>query len=246
MDLTWFQKMLLAVLAGMLVFFGVLMAVFRAHPGVLFEGSLLKITEQDGWIVYSGKVRGEPVDIAVTWPTNFETDVEFTMGERFHDVARVIYPTERIQTEHGDSVGGILITKNEKTLFEGGYDPEAEYGWYDKDGKWAPQTTFQVVFGSSGTDPRHDYENTAGTAVRFAFGPETSAWGDPALFGMAVFLTALLALKVVFHKTLFRWRHWAARNPEPTEEYLALERVGWVVFAIVIAMVYVISVTEIC
>ena len=171
MDLTWFQKMLLAVLAGMLVFFGVLMAVFRSHPGVLFEGSLLKITEQDGWIVYSGKVRGEPVDIAVTWPTNFETDVEFTMGERFRDVVRVIYPTERIQTEHGDSVGGILITKNEKTLFEGGYDSEAEYGWYDKDGKWTPQTTFQVVFGSSGTDPRHDYENTAGTAVRFAFGP---------------------------------------------------------------------------
>lgn len=90
---------------------------------------------------------------------------------------------------------------------------------------------------------------TPGTTMRTPPGQRSallSARGDPALFGMAVFLTALLALKVVFHKTLFRWRHWAARNPEPTEEYLALERVGWVVFAIVIAVVYVISVTEIC
>jgi len=48
MELTRYQKLLLAVLAGILVFFGVLMAVFRIHPKVLFDGGLLKIEEQAG------------------------------------------------------------------------------------------------------------------------------------------------------------------------------------------------------
>ena len=47
MELTRFQKLMLAVLAGMLVFFGVLMAVFRVRSGVLFQESLLKITEEE-------------------------------------------------------------------------------------------------------------------------------------------------------------------------------------------------------
>nr|WP_325213303.1 hypothetical protein [uncultured Oscillibacter sp.] len=244
MELTKFQKLMLAVLAGMLALFSVLMAVLRARPGVLFEESLLKITVQDGRTVYSGRAHGDPVSIAVTFPTNFERDVEYTIGSEIHDVCRVFYPTERIQTEHGDSVGGILVTKNGETLFEGGYDPEAEFGFYDENGEWTPSAGLGVRAHVSG-DPWYGYETTAAGAVRFAFGPDTSARGDPALFGMAVFLTALLALEIVFHKTLFRWRHWAARDPEPSEGYLVLERAGWAVFAAVIAVVYVAAMTEI-
>lgn len=240
MELTRYQKILLAVLAGMLVFFGILLAVFRTHPGVTFEEGLLKITERDGRIVYSGRVRGEPVDIAVTCPTNFETDVEFTIGDRFHDVCQVVYPTERVRTEDGDPVGGILVTKNGETLFEGGYDPESGR-WYDADGAFDPMFRVRAY----GNDPWSSYETTEEMAVRFAFGPETAAHGHPALFGLAVFLSALLVLDIFFHKEFFRWKHWGARDPEPTEDYLALERVGWVILAAVIAVVYIVSLTEI-
>ncbi|WP_300411663.1 hypothetical protein [uncultured Oscillibacter sp.] len=244
MELTRFQKRMLAVLAGMLVFFGVLMAVFRAHPGVLFEGGLLKITETEGQTVYSGKANGDPVTITVSWPTNFETDVDFTIGDQFHDVCQVFYPTERIQTERGDSVGGILVTKNGKTLFEGGYDPEDAFGWYSKSGEWAPSSSLGIR-GYTVANTWWGYETAAADAVRFAFGPETSAHGDPALFSMAVFLTALTALEIVFHRTLFRWRHWGAQDPEPTETWLALERAGWAVAAAVTAVVYIAALSEI-
>ena len=244
MELTRFQKILLAVLAGMLVFSGVLMAVFRAHPRVLFEESLLKITERDGRTVYGGKAHGTPVTIAVTYPTNFETDVEFTIGTDIHDICQVFYPTERIQTERGNSVGGILVTRNGETLFAGGYDPEDEFGWYDQSGEWEPSANLQIR-GYIGGDPWSGYETTAADAVRFAFGPETAARGDPALFALAVFLTAFAAVYVLFWKTFFRWRHWAARDPEPSEGYLYFEQIGWVVLTAVIAVVYVIALSEI-
>lgn len=241
MELTRFQKIMLAVLAGMLALFGVLLAVFRTHPGVLFEESLLKITEYAGQTVYSGKAHGTPVTITVTYPTNFETDVEFTIGTEIHDLCQVIYPTKQLRTEHGDSVGGILVTKNGETLFEGGYDPEDEFGWYNTDGSWNSMLSIRGV----GSDPWWGYETTPEMAARFAFGPETAAHGHPALFGMAVFLSLILAVNILFYEQLFRWRHWGARDPEPTEGYLALERVGWVVFAVIIAVAYIVALSEI-
>lgn len=244
MELTRFQKILLAVLAGMAVFFGILLVVFRTHPGVLFEESLLKIEEREGETVYSGRAHGTPVTIAVTCPTNFERDVEFTVGDRFHDVCQVFYPTAQIRTERGNSVGGIEIRKNGKLLFEGGYDPEDVFGWYSKSGEWEPSANFQIR-GYAGGDTWSGYETTAADAVRFAFGPETAARGDPALFGLAVFLTAFAMAYVLFWRTFFRWRHWAARDPEPSEGYLYFEQIGWVVLTAVIAIVYVIALSEI-
>ena len=46
MELTRFQKIMLAVLAGMLALFSVLMAVFRAHPGVHARGRPNRLQRQ--------------------------------------------------------------------------------------------------------------------------------------------------------------------------------------------------------
>lgn len=245
MELTRFQKVMLAVTAGMLVVFGLLMIVFRSHPGVLFEESLLNITEQEGRTVYSGKAHGTPVTITVTWPTNFKTVVDFTIGTDIHDVCEVEYPLDRMETEHGDTVNTIRITKNGEPLFEGGYDPEKEYGWYDASGEWVPFTGGGVYIDGQNPNPWRGYEITLSQIVRFAFGPETSAHGHPTFFGMAVFVSLILVVDILFHKELFRLRHWAARDPEPTEDYLVIERAGWVLSAVIIAGIYIAGLAQI-
>lgn len=246
MELTRFQKILLAVLAGMLVLFGVLMAAFRAHPGVLFEESLLKIEEKDGRTVYRGRAHGTPVTITVSYSTNFRTVVDFVIGTEVHDVCEVLYPTQPIETERGHTVNGIRVTKNGQVLFEGGYDrDDAFFGWYEANGEWTFWPSAQVHVSGGYSDPWQYYETDVGDIVRFAFGPETAARGDPTLFAMAVFLSAFAAVYVLFWKTFFRWRHWAARDPEPSEGYLYVEQIGWVVLTAVIAVVYIIALSEI-
>jgi len=102
-ELTRYQKLLLAVLAGMLVFFSVLLAVFRTHPKVLFDEGLLKVEEQEGQTIYSGRVHGTPVIITVAWPTNFLSVADFTIGTKIHDVCEVEYPLAPIKTSYGDT-----------------------------------------------------------------------------------------------------------------------------------------------
>lgn len=241
--MTRFQKIMLAIAAGMLVFFGGLTAVLRAHPGVAFEDGLLKITGDDGRIVYSGKAHGTPVTITVAYPTNFKYIVDFTIGTDIHDVCEVEYPLAPITTAGGYPVNGIRITKNGELLFEGGYDPESEFGWYDNSGGWLPHSGIRISF--SGDDSWHSYETTKNDAVRFAFGPDTAAYGDSTLFGMAALLSLLMAVRAVFWKSFFRFEHRWARDPEPTDGYLLLEYAGWVILAVAAAGFYIAALTKI-
>ena len=240
MELTRFQKAILAVMAGMLVLFGLLMIVFHIRPGVLFEDSLLKTTEYEDRTVYSGKAHDTPVTVTVTRdPGNTAlTTVDFTIGTEIHDVCGVEYPLAPIETKRGYSVDGIRITKNGAVLFDGGYDPESEMGWFDANGEFDP--FFSVVMRAHVVyDPWYGYETSAYDAVRFALGPSTSAHGDLGQFALAVFLSALLALHVIFWRSFFRFGHRWARDPEPTVGYQTLEHISWVVLTVVIAAVYV-------
>lgn len=246
MELTRFQKIMLAVTAGMFVFFGLLMIIFRMNPGVLFEDSLLKITVYEYQTIYTGKTYNTPVTIIVTRdPRKVPlTTVDFTIGTMIHDVCQVEYPLDQIQTEFGYPVNGIRVTKNGSVLFEGGYDPDNEIGQFDADGKWAP-FPFIHIWGQTPGDPWYDYEITAAEAVRFALGPETAAHGQPEVFGLAVFLSVLLVLDIFLYKELFRWKHRWAKNPEPTQEALSFMRGGWVLLAAIIGIAYIVSLTQI-
>lgn len=243
MVLTRFQKIILAALAGMLLFFGGLMAVFRAHPGVPFEDGLLKITEQEGQTLYSGTAYGTPVSISVAWPSNFLAVVDFTIGTEIHDVCEMEYPLAPIQTNFGP-VSGIRITKNGTLLFQGAYEPEINngLGWFDQDGEWA-----SWVFGRAEitSDIWRSYETTKEDVLRFALGPETSAHGEPTLFALAVFFSILLAVRVVFWRQFFRFGHRWARDPEPSEGYQLLAGFFWAVAAGVIAILYLAAMVKI-
>lgn len=246
MELTRFQKLMLAVTAGMFVLFGLLMLIFRMNPGVLFEESLLKTTRYEYQTIYTGKAHGTPVTITVARdPGNAVlTTVDFTIGTMMHDVCQVEYPLDPIRTVSGKSVNGIRVTKNGAVLFEGGYDPESEFGWFNANGEYDPLVSF-FMRPYIPNDPWYGYETTAADAANFALGPKTAARGQPEGLGYALFLSVLLVLDIFFYKELFRWKHRWAKDPEPSEEALSFMRGGWVLLAAIIGIVYIVSLTQI-
>lgn len=234
---TRFQKVVLIILAAMIVLFGVLTGVSRAHRGVLFEETLLKASASAEQTVYSGKAHGDPVTVTVTPGSGSKTTVEFVIGDRFHDICSVEYPLESIQTEHGGTVPGIRVLKNGNLLFEGGYDKDAEYGWYNQDGTWNLMIAFSTTYRN---DPWSGYETTAPSVMRFAQGPELTARGSWALYALMVFLTLLAMLAVAFPMTLFYIEHACdVRNPEPSDFYLMTMMIGWVVYPCLLLIGYI-------
>lgn len=235
---TRLQNIVLLILAAMIVVFGVLNVVSLFRKGVVFEETLLRIQTEADHTAYYGKVYGDEVTVTVR-PA--ESQVEYVVEDRIHDVYTVEYPLEPIQTEYG-SVFGIRILKNDKILFEGGYDPDQPHmQWYNKDGEWDPG--IYVTFSTSGGLSAPE-ELTRGNVMYFLEGPELVHRGSIRLYLLMVLLTLLLMLDVAFPLALFKLQHMLdVRDPEPTDFYLGMQRVGWVIYPFLLLAGYIYTLT---
>ncbi len=235
---TRLQKAALVALAAMAVTFGILLAVSRTQEGVLFEGTLLQVEEQPDGMVCSGSVLGDTVAITVTREEGAVT-VEYDIGDWLHDVCRVEYPLEPIQTAHGP-VDGIRILKNGEVLFQGGYDPEEEYGLYGQDGAWDPFQAVSVEVYAGAGGAWVNYETTSSSILSFAMGPALAARGSWGLYLVMLFLSVLVALSAAFPRTVFHLRHCCeVQDPEPTDFYRMRQRIGWVVWPVLLSFGYI-------
>ena len=139
---------------------------------------------------------------------------------------------------------GLRITKNGQTLFEGGRDPDREFGWYDLEGKWDPEMLVSVRPVYSGQDHWDSYETSAGSVMAFANGPELVHRGSMGLYILMVVLTLLLMVDVAYPLLLFRLEHCCdVRDPEPSDFYLAMQKVAWVLYPILLLAGYIYTLT---
>lgn len=231
---TRFQKIVLVILAVMAVLFGVLTAVSRAQKGAYFEETLLRpqILAPDV-TAYTGKAHGDMVTVTVTRESKTRAAVKFYIEGVLDDVCVVEYPLAPVRTEHGDTVSGVRITKNGALLFEGGYDPEMPYGWYGLDGELDMDGFVTVRPGTS--DPWNGFEVDRSTALCFALGPELEGRGSWGLYFLMLVFTLFVALDAAFPRTMFYLQHCCdVRDPEPSDFYLACQRVGWVVLPLLL------------
>lgn len=235
---TRLQKIVLLILAAMILLFGVLNVVSLFRKGVTFEETLLRIRTEEDCTVYSGKVYGDEVSVTVR-PA--ESQVEYAVGNRAHTVYTVEYPKGLIQTEYG-SVFGIRILKNDKILFEGGYDPQQEFmRWFDENGEWDPGVHFS--YGTSGGKTAPE-DLTKWDVMRFLEEPEPVHRGNIGLYFLMVLMTLLLMLDVAFPLALFKLKHRLdVRDPEPTDFYIGMQRAGWVIYPFLLLAGYIYALT---
>lgn len=223
---TKLQKIVLVALAAMILVFGVLTGVSRAHKGVRFDGALLEQTVVPDQTTYTGKVHGEAVTITVNNDGGPVTSVRYDT-ETVHDVYTMEYPLAPSETAGGYWENGVRVLKNGQVLFEGAYDRERDV-WYDADGQGHPYFDIDVIVG--GQVPAAPTELEYGEVARFALGPELTARGSWAIYALLVFLTLLMMLDVAWPTTLFYLEHCCdVKDPEPSDFYLATQKVGWVV-----------------
>ena len=244
MDLerTKLQKAILLILLVMAVVFAVLTGVVRTKKGVLFEDGLLSIQQEGDRTVYSGTAQGQPVTVTV-YPEEGAQVVELDVSVLIDHTYRVEHPGGTIVGKHG-TYDKIRVTKNGRILFEGGYDPDAPFGSFcDTNGE--PD----LVGYARGYVTGHfwdNYELFPTQVVRFANGPSTTCRGDWLIYALGVFLSAITAVCAAFPEHLFYWNHFlSVRDPEPTDFYMACQRVSWVIATAVVLGIYLWGLTKI-
>ena len=232
---TTLQKTILILLLVMAVVFGALTAWFQFHPGVSFRGTLLYPSQEGDAAVYTGRIHGKTVSI-VCRPDGTGTAVDLTVDGGLIHACRVDYPEGTVTDEDGDAWPRVEITRDGETLFRGAYN---SYALYDEDGEWHAPIT--VVVGNA--EPDFDEFDI----FRFARGPGLARRGSWILWALGAFLfSGIAAAFTAFPMALFRLQHFlSVKDPEPTEFYLSMQKVGWVLFAAFIFGFYIWSLTVI-
>ena len=234
------QKIMLVILAAMIVLFGVLNVVSLFRTGVVFDEQLLRKYDEEDHTRYSGKIHRE--DVTVTVRTAGLLQVEYVVGDRICDVYTVEYPLEPIKTEFG-TANGIRILKNDEVLFEGGYlSGQSPLSWFDQNGEW--DAGIHITYSVSGEPERAPQELTKSNVMYFLGGPEVVHRGSIGLYLLMVLFTVILMVDVACPLVLFRLQYMLdVRDPEPTEFYLAMQRVGWVLYPFLLLAGYILALT---
>lgn len=246
-DRTLTQKIVLWALLAMAVVFTVVNIVLKFLPGVAFEDTLLKVTQNGVQTVYTGEKYKYDITITVT-PEETGGLVELAIGDVIHHLYRVEYPGGTITGEHGGEYNRLTISRVRdgnvvKILFDGGYKP-GNFSFCKMDG--SVDLGLGGVMVPSSNSPWHNFELSRYQVMAFANGPETTTRGSWAHYGMALFLSVICAVAVAFPYTLFELRyHWSVRDPEPTDFYLRTNEISGVVVSVGLLIVYIIGVTKI-
>ena len=236
-DRSRLQKVILILLLVMAVVFGVLTGYFQSKPGAPYEGTLLYPSQEGDAVTYTGKLHGQNVSVARR-PDGTSVNVDLTVDGELVHACRVEYPEGTVTDGDGDAWPRVEILRDGETLFRGGYNTEYLM-LFEEDGSWH---TGDMVY--AGTEPpAPDFDEF--DILRFAKGPKLERRGSWAAWAMAaLLLSGITALGVAFPMTMFRLNHFlSVKDPEPTEFYLSMQRLSWVVLTAFIFGFYLWSLT---
>ena len=231
-----FQKIMLLVLAAMLIFFSVQLAITSAHKGVEFEDALLNVAESAEKTLYSGTAHGEYVEIVVT-RDGAVTTVTYRIGTRSEDIYTVETGLSAVKTSFNRYLPGVRISRGASVVFEGGWDADYSDDFfiggmlYDLNGEPTALPLLELHDTIAG-DYWYNWQPSLSSVLHFVRGAELTARGDFRLFAMALVLLGMAAVLTAFPTELFHLKYrWDVKDPEPTEFYYGMTYLAAILLA---------------
>ena len=214
-----FQKAVLVIMIIMIVAFAFAYHRSVSREGYLYHGSLLVPREENGSVVYSGRVEGKKASFTVTGDT-----VEFIIGEKTFGPYTVKEIPEISEYPKDASSAGMEITLDGEIVFRGTVWSSGDnyYHFYEKTEESVIVIEGPAVFvveppiiRDENADP---LEPTLSDVVALVTGPKLTHRGDWGYWWLGVIICAVTAFSIFFADELFRWNlSFRIREPEKAE-----------------------------
>lgn len=242
-ELSSFQRVLLAILAGMILGFGIATPIVSARKGIEYRNTLLYLTQEGEVRRYAGRIDGARTEFIV----NPDGTVEYHWGEEVYGPYQV---WEDPAAAPEAFMTGLEIRQGSQTLFRGGLRGGEWPMLYGEDG--TPDQFLEITYGTSGgkvykdgkeLTPRDLHEPGLTTVANLALGePELAHRGNFGLYLLVTLMPAAVMFGICFWKRLFYHRmSLTVQNPdgvEPSDYYLFTQNAGWVVLAAASGVLY--------
>lgn len=245
-DLNRYQKGILILLAVMLAVFTVLYTVTFSRVGYLYADHILVPHEENGMTIYSGRIRGKDAAISVI-PDQIVT---IQYGDKIYGpyTAREDPTAIPESSEVASYMTGVEILEGDNVFFRGGvYEFGDGLMTMDEDGSLGP---FTITY-SSGDGIQRDMNGnpvdrmkpTAAAILELLQGPELTRKGQWMAWAMAVVISVVTAISILYADELFRWNmSFRVSDPdavEPSELEIAGRYIGWTVLPVMTLILYI-------
>lgn len=227
----WLVPLLFAVMA---VSFAVVICLLHRQPGTLYREVFLHTRTDGDTTVYSGRRSGCAVVIRRTEQSG-QTVVTFSVEGVFSQTCTVSTLPGVVLTTDGREFPRIEAAVGDTVVFCGGQSPTTPSLFCGEDGVLLHLTTQYAV--NSG-DIWSGYTPEVNDILLFSSTPPTVVRGDWRVYLCCLVASLFCGIGIAFPEQLFRFRHMAAKDPEPAESYLAVRRVLGYVLAVILLCFY--------
>lgn len=165
------------------------------------------------------KNKNSSVDVIYRLPNNI--NMQYSVS--FKDAINWDLGIDNIKDEDGD------------IIFEGEYR-KGSYFLFDKNGKPLMKDSFRVVINGD-IQYNDDYKISLINIANFANFAKDTIRGDYEYLLIAIILFILTLIDIKFPLFFFTLRHFLdVQNPEPSDFYITMQRISWVVYPILIVI----------
>jgi len=251
-NLNRYQQIVLVLLAVMLVGFTIAYFLVSSRVGFAYRGAILQQQEENGNIVYAGRISGEDSSFTVT----SDKVVTFRYGEKVYGPYTAYEDPSAIphESEMAEFMSGVEIRQGEEVFFRGGVletgGSNREMMLFEEDGSFA---SGGVVVTSSGIMYDGDgnvidqMAPSATTILRLMDDPKLTSKGEWLAWFCGVFISVVTAVSILFADELFRWNlRFIIRNvdrAEPSDWEIAGRYIGWTIAPIMALVIYIMGLT---
>lgn len=244
-ELSRYRQVLLVIMAAEIVCFLVANVIASMRPGLEYRDALLYARREGETRIYEGKVDGEKTQFTVS-PTG---EVSMQWGDYSYGPYQVTEDPSAAPARQENAIG-IEIAQGDEVLFRGGYVPGSYVGLYQESGEPMMNLDVHVVTsgetvldGSGGEISRQEYyAPTPAALARVVLNPELTHRGSVLLYLAVTLLAALNMSQICVPGFFFRLslvgRVRNLEDAEPSDFYIAMERIEWAVLAVVCLVLY--------
>lgn len=233
-EMSWYRRGLLLTMAAM-VFISLGVLIFnQTRPGLPYRDGFLLARTEGTARYYEGTVDGT----SATFTAAPDGTVTYRWGEHRYGPWRVEEDPAAVPVgKHW--LTGIRITQSGQEVFRGGYDPDGMIALVGEDGEADLSLGFGITSTSGGTlyvdgrevTRREMEEPGLSVVARVAMGPALTCRGYVGFYLLGLLVALLNSAQICFPGLFFRWSiRWHVRSPEdaePSDFYIAMEKLEW-------------------
>lgn len=243
-EMSRYRRVLLLVMAAEILVFFIANVLAFLRPGLEYQDTLLYPRTEGELQIYQGRVDGETARFTIT-PGG---EVSYQWGEYTYGPYQISEDPSAVPDGYEGSQG-IEIRLGDEVLFRGCYLPSSTFPLIQEDGEslWEDSNIYMIsgekIWRNGQEITEREYREPSLSALaRVALGTELTRQGNILLYLLITVLAVFNVLQICFPGLFFRrYIRWRVRDPElaePSDFYIAMERMEWVVLAIVCLVLY--------